>query len=69
MNQEDKKRFERYRKGYIPQNEDEIINGNNSNTSKNTKIGYIDKIDINKNILITDIISTNKSSKTNKTNS
>jgi hypothetical protein len=65
MNQEDKKRFERYRKGYISQNEDEIINGNSSNTSKNTKIGYIDKIDINKNILITDIITTNKYSKNN----
>jgi len=65
MNQEDKKRFERYKKGYIPQNEDKIINCNNSNTSKNTKIGYIDKIDINKNILITDIITTNKSSKSN----
>ena len=60
MNSEDKKRFERYRKGYIPHNEDE--SGSNT-TSKNTKIGYIDKIDINKNILITDIITTNKSSK------
>jgi hypothetical protein len=62
MNQEDKKRFERYRKGYIPQNEDE---NNSITTTKNTKIGYIDKIDINKNVLITDIITTNKSSKTN----
>ena len=62
MNSEDKKRFERYRKGYIPQNEDE---NNSITTTKNTKIGYIDKIDINKNVLITDIITTNKSSKTN----
>ena len=64
MNAEDKKRFERYRKGYIPQNENESIeNHNSSNTT--TKIGYIDKIDINKNILITDIITTNKTSKMN----
>ena len=64
MNAEDKKRFERYRKGYIPQNENESIeNRNSSNTT--TKIGYIDKIDINKNILITDIITTNKTSKMN----
>jgi hypothetical protein len=65
MNSEDKKRFERYRKGYIPQNEDENGGYNSGNTTtKNTKIGYIDKIDINKNVLITDIITTNKSSKT-----
>ena len=63
MNAEDKKRFERYRKGYIPQNENESIENRNSNTT--TKIGYIDKIDINKNILITDIITTNKTSKMN----
>ena len=62
MNAEDKKRFERYRKGYIPQNEDNSNSNSNSNTSK---IGYIDKIDINKNILITDIITTNKTSKSN----
>jgi hypothetical protein len=58
MNSEDKKRFERYRKGYIPEDE----NTSSSNTN-NTKIGYIDKININKNVLITDIITTNKSSK------
>ena len=58
MNSEDKKRFERYRKGYIPEDE----NTSNTNTT-NTKIGYIDKININKNVLITEIITTNKSSK------
>ena len=63
MNSEDKKRFERYRKGYIPKNEDESVSGSVSNNN-NSKIGYIDKIDINKNVLITDIITTNKSSKT-----
>ena len=66
MNAEDKKRFEIYRKGYIPKNEDGILGSSgNTNSSKNAKIGYIDKIDINKNILITDIITTNKSSKVN----
>ena len=59
MNLEDKKRFERYRKGYIPEDES---TSNTSNTN-NTKIGYIDKININKNVLITEIITTNKSSK------
>ena len=54
MNSEDKKRFERYRKGYIPHHDTE--GGNSNTTSKNTKIGYIDKIDINKNVFITDII-------------
>lgn len=61
MNSEDKKRFERYRKGYIPEDEN-TSNTNNTNTT-NTKIGYIDKININKNVLITEIITTNKSSK------
>jgi hypothetical protein len=61
MNSEDKKRFERYRKGYIPKNEDESVSG--SNSGSNTKIGYIDNININKNGLITDIITTNKTSK------
>ena len=62
MNLEDKKRFERYRKGYIPEDENSSNASNTSNTN-NTKIGYIDKININKNVLITDIITTNKSSK------
>ena len=61
MNSEDKKRFERYRKGYIPKNENETVSGSNNNN--NSKIGYIDNININKNELITDIITTNKTSK------
>ena len=55
MNQEDTKRFERYRKGYISKNETEIENKN-----VNNKIGFIDKIDINKNILINNVIINNK---------
>ena len=60
MNSEDKKRFERYRKGYIPKNEDETVSGSVSN---NILYSY-DGIDYYKNVLITDIITTNKSSKT-----
>ena len=67
MNKEDKIRLARYMKGYIPNNDinniDNIDNIDNINeTSKKNKIGFIEKIDINKNILINDIISvsTNK---------
>jgi hypothetical protein len=56
MNKEDKIRLARYMKGYIPN--DDINNIDNMNeTSKKNKIGFIEKIDINKNILINDIIS------------
>lgn len=64
MNKEDKIRLARYMKGYIPN--DNMNNMNNidnmNETSKKNKIGFIEKIDINKNILINDIISvsTNK---------
>ena len=61
MNKEDKIRLARYMKGYIPN--DDMNNIDNINeTSKKNKIGFIEKIDINKNILINDIISisTNK---------
>ena len=55
MNCEDKKRFARYRKDYIiPSDEDEEIEDNLC------KIGQIDKIDINKNILINNVIINNK---------
>ena len=64
MNKEDKIRLARYMKGYIPNNDiNNIDNIDNINeTSKKNKIGFIEKIDINKNILINDIISvsTNK---------
>tara|TARA_Y100000389_G_C17162264_1_gene364986 strand:- start:10 stop:195 length:186 start_codon:yes stop_codon:yes gene_type:complete len=55
MNSEDKKRFERYRKGYIEPN-DEF---NNTNTNTNT-LGNINTITINKDNLITSIIDKTK---------
>ena len=55
MNSEDKKRFERYRKGYIEHN-DEF---NNTNTNTNT-LGNINTITINKDNLITSIIDKTK---------
>ena len=55
MNSEDKKRFERYRKGYIETN-DEF---NNTNTNTNT-LGNINTITINKDNLITSIIDKTK---------
>lgn len=59
MNSEDKKRFERYRKGYIePIEESDITNTN--------KLGNINNININKDNLITSIIDKNKTNKDNK---
>lgn len=55
MNCEDKKRFARYRKDYIiPSDEDEEIEDNLC------KIGQIDKVEINKSILIDTIIDKSK---------
>ena len=56
MNSEDKKRFERYRKGYIePIDEDNTTNAN--------KLGNINTITINKDNLITSIIDKTKTVK------
>jgi hypothetical protein len=56
MNSEDKKRFERYRKGYIePIEENDLTNTN--------KLGNINTITINKDNLITSIIDKNKTNK------
>ena len=56
MNSEDKKRFERYRKGYIePIEENDFTNTN--------KLGNINTITINKDNLITSIIDKNKTNK------
>ena len=51
MNNEDKKRFARYLPGYIEPQEPEKI----EDIKKNT-LGYINKIDIDKNKLIIDTI-------------
>ena len=56
MNSEDKKRFERYRKGYIEPNDED--NTTNSNT-----LGNINTITINKDNLITSIIDKTKTLK------
>lgn len=53
MNSEDKKRFERYRKGYIEPNDE--CNNTNTNT-----LGNINTITINKDNLITSIIDKTK---------
>ena len=60
MNSEDKKRFERYMKGYVIKDED------NFEENKN-KIGFIETINIEKQTLITKIIDKNKADKTDKT--
>ena len=57
MNEEDKKRFARYRKGYIPTLEDE--NEVNNSNNKTTKIGFIENINVNMNVLVNDIIVNN----------
>lgn len=65
MNEEDKKRFLRYKKGYMPTIEEENeLNGisnktKNTNTNTTTKIGFIETININKNVLVNDIIINN----------
>ena len=64
MNEEDKKRFARYRKGYIPTLEDE--NEVNNSNNKTTKIGFIENINVNMNILVNDIIVTNSTRTNNK---
>lgn len=61
MNTEDKLRFARYRKGYIPP-KDENEDINNTYNTKN-KIGIVDKIDINTNILIKEIIVNNSNNR------
>jgi hypothetical protein len=61
MNSEDKKRFERYMKGYVPKDEDNF----EENDDKN-KIGFINNINIEKKTLITNIIDKNNKDKNNK---
>ena len=56
MNSEDKKRFERYRKGYIEPNETD-------NTINTNTLGNINTITINKDNLITSIIDKSQKDK------
>ena len=74
MNDEDRKRFARYYPGYFePQDiieEDNDDDKNNENQSEKKNIlGYIDKIDINKNKLIIDTIVSNTANSNSNTNS
>lgn len=59
MNEEDKKRFARYRKGYIPTLENENGLNNSNSNNKNTKIGFIENINVNMNVLVNNIIESN----------
>ena len=67
MNQEDKKRFARYRKGFISSKEDDdllflhIKNNQISKESKKTQsLGYINNIDVNSENLIKNITNKTK---------
>jgi hypothetical protein len=68
MNEEDKKRFARYRKGYIPtlEDENELNGSSNNNNNKTTKIGFIENINVNVNVLVNDIIINNTTKTHNK---
>ncbi len=75
MNNEDRKRFARYYPGYveppeiIAEDNDDDKNNENQSEKKNI-LGYIDKIDINKNKLIIDtIVSNTANSNTANSNS
>jgi hypothetical protein len=67
MNEEDKKRFARYKKGYIPSLEDEeYLNNtyiNNKQTKDNLKqkqvLGYINNVTVNTDTLIKNITNKN----------
>jgi len=67
MNQEDTKRFARYRKGFISSKEDDdllllhIKNNQISKESKKTQsLGYINNIDVNSENLIKNITNKTK---------
>ena len=66
MNQEDKKRFARYKKGYIENENDININSNYDTINNKNKLGIVNKIDVNMNVLITDIMSNKNNDKTKK---
>jgi hypothetical protein len=62
MNEEDKKRFARYKPGYIEPEFDENQDEINLEKTKQ-KIGYINKVEINPNELINKIITESKLNK------
>jgi hypothetical protein len=57
MNEDDKKRFARYRPGYIEteDNEDEIVKKKTSEEAA-TKLGFVDQINIDSDDLISQVI-------------
>lgn len=55
MNEQDKLRFARYRKGYVPPIENE--NDENSMNNKTQKIGYISNVEIKADDLIKKVIN------------
>jgi hypothetical protein len=55
MNEQDKLRFARYRKGYVQQIENE--NDDNSMNNKPQKIGYISNVEIKADDLIKKVIN------------
>jgi hypothetical protein len=62
MNEEDKKRFARYMKGYIPTEEDnELLNIDihNSEKKKKEQLGYVEEIKINKDEIINNVLTSN----------
>jgi len=65
MNEDDKKRFSRYKKGYIPSLEDDedILNNINKQNKDNLKqkqvLGYINNVTVNTDTLIKNITNKN----------
>ena len=65
MNEDDKKRFARYKKGYIPSLEDDedILNNINKQNKDNLKqkqvLGYINNVTVNTDTLIKNITNKN----------
>lgn len=76
MNKEDKQRFARYYPGYVepPEcdndnndaNDANDGNGNDNSKEKKNILGYIEKIDIDKDKLIIDAINTNNTTNNTK---
>ena len=65
MNEEDKKRFARYRPGYkeLPPTEDNEQDIKKSEKVKDT-LGFVEKIEIDKNDLINQVLSEMENNKT-----
>jgi hypothetical protein len=62
MNEEDKKRFARYRPGWIEPEESQSDNETNEHVENKNKLGYIDKdkIMVNQDELVKEVITNKK---------